>query len=382
MPPTHSTLTLLAASALALGGALAPAPVDAARAPASTSTARPASAARVVAGHLNNPRMLSFARNGTLYVTEAGRGGPGPCQSGPEGPACFGRTGALVRIGNRVSRVVTGLPSLAGHDGSAATGPSGVQALRGGGVAISFGGDGTPANRAALPPSARWLGTLDVATHRGGSWRHHHLRRVADLMAFEKNHDPDHQGVDSDPVGIARSDGRYVVADAAGNDVLSVRTARHIHVLAVFPNRHEPNPAPPPGYISMQAVPTAVAKGPDGAWYVSELTGFPFPQGVARIYRLVPGHRPTVWATGLTNVTDLAWYRGSLYAVQLANHGLLAYSGVPTGSLARVPRGSVHHTVAGHLAAPYGVALRRGAAYVTTCSVCKGAGEVLRIPLH
>ena len=73
----------------------------------------------------------------------------------------------------------------------------------------------------------------------------------------------------------------------------------------------------------MQAVPTAAAKGPDGAIYVSQLTGFPFPVGGASIWRIVPGHAPTKYATGLTNVTDLAFGRdGSLYAVQITDQGL------------------------------------------------------------
>ena len=60
-------------------------------------------------------------------------------------------------------------------------------------------------------------------------------------------------------------------------------------------------------------------KGPDGAWYVSELTGFPFIQGAARIWRVVPGHKPKVYAKGLTNVTSLAFDGKKLYAVQLAD---------------------------------------------------------------
>jgi hypothetical protein len=134
----------------------------------------------------------------------------------------------------------------------------------------------------------------------------------------------------------------------------------------------------------MQAVPTSVAVGPDGALYVSQLTGFPFPAGAAHIFRVVPGHKPTVYASGLTNVTDLAWSHGRLYAVQISDTGLL--KGV-TGSLLRVHRGdnTMEDTVAGGLTAPYGVAIRHHAAYVTTCAVggssCAGKGTVLRIPL-
>ena len=40
--------------------------------------------------------------------------------------------------------------------------------------------------------------------------------------------------------------------------------------------------------VPMQAVPTGVVRGPDGAIYVSQLTGFPFPIGGARIFRIDP----------------------------------------------------------------------------------------------
>jgi hypothetical protein len=35
-----------------------------------------------------------------------------------------------------------------------------------------------------------------------------------------------------------------------------------------------------------------VVVGPDGAYYVSQLTGFPFPVGAANVYRVVPGSAP------------------------------------------------------------------------------------------
>ncbi len=87
-----------------------------------------------------------------------------------------------------------------------------------------------------------------------------------------------------------------------------------------------------------------------------------------------------MYASGLTNLTDLAFAPdGSLYAVEIATDGLLVG---PIGSLVKVtPGASVHETVAGGLFAPYGVALRSGAAHVTTCAVCVGEGEVIRIPL-
>jgi hypothetical protein len=90
------------------------------------------------------------------------------------------------------------------------------------------------------------------------------------------------------------------------------------------------------------------------------------------------------YASGLTNLTDLAFAPdGLLYAVEIATDGLLAVpaGGLPIGSLVKLtPGASVHETVS-VLSAPYGVALRSGAAYVTTCAVCVGGGEVIRVPL-
>ena len=127
-------------------------------------------------------------------------------------------------------------------------------------------------------------------------------------------------------------------------------------------------------------MPTEVVKGPDGAFYVSQLTGFPFEKGDANIWRIVPGHAPTVYASGFTNVTDLAFARnGDMYVVQISADGLL--TGSP-GSLVKVKaHGSRHYTVAGNLNQPYGVALDRHSAYVTTCATCAGGGQVIKIPL-
>jgi sugar lactone lactonase YvrE len=121
----------------------------------------------------------------------------------------------------------------------------------------------------------------------------------------------------------------------------------------------------------------AVATAPT---YNSQFTGFPFEKGDARIWRVVPGRAPTVYASGLTNVTDLAFARdGSLYAVQISSEGLLTG---PIGALVKVtPGGSQHTTIAGGLFGPYGVAIDRDVAYVSRCAVCPGGGEVIKVPL-
>ena len=272
-------------------------------------------------------------------------------------------------------RVVTGLPSLAGADGGQATGPADV-AVRGSRYLVSVGLGADPAARDTVAGGERF-GTL-LAGRFGGK-----QVQIADLAAYEAADDPDGAGADSNPTGMTATRHGVVLTDSGANALLSVGWRGNISTVATFAERMVPAPPfLPPGEIPMQSVPTSVVRGPDGAWYVSELTGFPFPAGAARIYRVVPGMPPTVHASGLTNVTDLAWKGHRLYAVQLAGDaGLLAAEGLPMGSLVRVNRDGSHKTVAGDLPAPYGVAIDRGKAYVTTCSVCAGGGQVVSIPL-
>ncbi|WP_162602248.1 ScyD/ScyE family protein [Nocardioides daejeonensis] len=340
----------------------------------------------VVAQGLDNPRQLNL-HDGTLMVAEAGTGGPGPCFEGPEGQACFGKTGAITKITRHGQhRIARGLPSLAGADGSQAIGPADVLLKnRRWFATIGLGTD--PAVRGTLPSAL--LGT--VVTGRLG---HSHVRVLADLAAREAAHDPDHAGPDSNPTGMSFAPSarrharhhqrtpRFVVTDSGANALVTVAPSGRVRTLAVFDSPGTaPLPFPPFDEVPMQAVPTSVVRGPDGAWYVSELTGFPFAPGASRIHRVTASGHSSVWATGLTNVTDLAWRHGRLYAVQLSDAGLANETDLPMGSLVRVVPGGPPVTVVGSLPAPYGVTTTRHAAYVTTCSVCADHGEVVRIPL-
>lgn len=342
---------------------------------------------RIVASGLNNPRHVRWTK-GALYVAEAGVGGSGACVASPEGGnACLGPSGSITRVTPRGQRrVVTGLPSLAVQEGggASATGPSDVSVHgRKFTVAIGLG-----ANPALRPTGALASRLATVSTGRLGRPG---LRVVADLGAYEAATNPDgnpaDDGIDTNPVALLQRGRSTYAVDAGGNDLLRIGRHGGIRTTAVFPAADVPAPPflglPPGATIPSQAVPTAAAYGPDGALYVSQLTGFPFPVGGASIWRVVPGHAPTAYATGLTNVTDLAFGRGGvLYAVQIADQGLLAPEA--TGSVVRIPAGggAEHTTVKDGLTSPYGIALHGSSAYVTTCSTCAGGGEVLRIPLR
>ncbi len=320
----------------------------------------------VVASGLDNPRHLSFAPGGELYVAEAGRGGQVSCSIHPAlGEFCLGFSGAVTEVNDRGPdpRVVTQLPSIASEGET--LGPSDVVFTSHRDFVVSIGLGGSDQFRAGFGPQGALLATLLSGRLGGGT------SLFADVLANEFAANPDGTDIDSNPVGFTRHGNQFVLADAGGNAVVQVeRRTAEFSTVAPF------GPTP----IGADAVPTAVERGRDGAYYVSQLTGVPFQPGAANIWRVMPGQAPTVFASGLTNVTDLEFARdGSLYAVEISSIGLL---NGPIGSLKKItPGGNQHETIVGDLFAPYGVALAHRAAYVSTCSVCTGEGEVIRIPL-
>jgi hypothetical protein len=95
---------------------------------------------------------------------------------------------------------------------------------------------------------------------------------------------PDGGEIDSNPFGVAAlPNGKVLVADADGNDVLIVNREGHVDWVAVLPNRVVPtdnvkalagSPNPPPEFADICDLPptmparpvaTSVAVGPDGA---------------------------------------------------------------------------------------------------------------------
>jgi hypothetical protein len=171
---------------------------------------------------------------------------------------------------------------------------------------------------------------LAVATaESSGVWRvsRGRAQMVADTGAFETEVDPAGDGTDegSNPFDLARLGAhRTLVADAAGNSLLVVDQKGSIDWVATFPEQG-----------GAQAVPTSVAIGPDGAYYVGELTGFPFPTGISRVWRIEPGasHAAcgtspacSIVVTGRTAIIDLQFGpEGRLYVAQLDDAGVAAF---------------------------------------------------------
>ncbi len=318
----------------------------------------------VVMRALDNPRGLAFARSGALYVAEAGRGGSGPCVMLRGENACYGATGAVTRFfRGRQRRIATRLPSYAGPSGFAATGPHDVGVDARGRVFVLIGLGADPAQRAAFGPGGASFGTL-VRLGAGGG-----RVRVADVAAFEASANPAGPPFDSNPFGLLRDGRRWIVAEAGGNSLLRVARGGAISVLSVFPSR----PARP-----TDSVPTSVVRGPNGTYYVGELTGAPFVQGAARVYRVVAGEPPQIFLDNLTAVIDLAIGRsGRLYVLQHATGTGLTGS----GALIRVAPDGTRTTLATEgLVNPTSVAIGfDGDVYVSNRGLSPDAGQVVRI---
>ena len=179
---------------------------------------------------------------------------------------------------------------------------------------------------------------------------------------FEANVNPDGGEIDSNPFDVATlRHGRALVADAAANALLFVRKDGHIDWVATLPSELVstdnlkglvgcPYADPEnqeicdlPDMIPAQAVATSVAVGPDGAYYVGELKGFPAPTGASKVWRIEPGnatrrvrHQPpacSVVADGFTSVIDLGFGRdGALHVVEFDEASWFAVElGQPTG---------------------------------------------------
>jgi hypothetical protein len=361
--------------------------------------ALPVSNLHVVASGLDAPHGLSVGPDGNLYVAEAGDGVVGAtCVNGSE-PGCVDNTGAIARVTPQgaVTPLVSGLPSV-GDPGNApgGAGVAGVQVLNGQvyGVIQNQGIDPTTGAE-TYGSAASLLGDLVRAPLSGGP-----ATSVFSLGAYEAVHNPDGgagggQGdpsIDSDPYGIVAYHGGLAIADAAANDVLFVNAAGQVSTLAVLPLIPEPDGTG--GTAMAQAVPTSLAVGPDGALYVGELGGAAANDvGDVNVYRIVPGHAPTVYASGLTMIGDIAFDQaGRLLVLEIDTAGIAdpQTTGLPApGAIIRInPDGSRTTLASDGLIFPLGMAVAKdGSVYATNFGILSAAnspipgvsGEIVQI---
>lgn len=242
---------------------------------------------------------------------------------------------------------------------------------------------------------------------------------VADLSGFEAAVNPDGGAIDSNAYDVELlNGGKVLVADAGGNSLLVVDKQGAVDWVATFPMKfvstdHLKNlvgcPNPPEGLefacdlppvIPAEAVPTSVAVGPDGAYYVGELTGFPGALGVSQVWRVEAGSRHvecgtspacSVVASGFTSIVDLAFGPdGTLYVVEMDEAGFMAAELAFFGLPGLTQGGTVNACTPGAwtcteravgLPLPLSVAVdRNNTVYAAILALVPGAAQVVVLP--
>jgi hypothetical protein len=337
----------------------------------------------VVAGDLVQPRGLFYSDHG-LYIAEAGAGGDGPCiilGSGAEG--CVGESSALTLLDDEgQNRVVDGISSIVEETGEG-VGIHDATIDDDGDIYVVVGLGADPSLLDDLGAEGEYLATVMHVDTDG------EVYVIADLAEFEADNNPDEADPpDTNPYGIAWDGEDLIVADAGANSILRVSLDGDIEVVAVLPARMvEPPPFIQAPEIPMESVPTNVAVGPDGNYYVAELTGFPFQVGGANIYQITPDGDVSVYADGFTNLGDLTFDAdGNLWALEILAGGLLNADPEDPSTLASriikvAPDGSQSDYMFQGMAFATGIAIgSEGEIYVSNLAVTPDA-HVLRIDL-
>jgi len=260
-------------------------------------------------------------------------------------------------------------------------------------------------------------GNMWALTSFGDGWLYRVSRggakKVANISAFEAAVNPDGAQIDSNPFDVAAlSGGSALVADAAANAIVVADAGGNVDWVATLPSEVVSTsnlqsllgcPDVPAefadelGFICgvpfmpAEAVPTSVAIGPDGAYYVGELKGFPAPAGASRIWRIEPGTRHadcgtssacSVVADGFTSIIDLNFGPdGTLYVTELDESSWAAVEILADGSGGTVNACDFDSwscsEVATGLPIPTATTVADGTLYASILALVPGAAQVV-----
>jgi hypothetical protein len=171
-------------------------------------------------------------------------------------------------------------------------------------------------------------------------------RKLINLFDYEAVYNPAPPAAvpDSNPFNVySMGGGSALVVDAGGNDLIWIDNQGQPSLVATFPDELVstaniqslagcPGSGAPfcglPPAIPAQAVPTSIAVGLDGYFYVGELRGFPAPTNESNIWRISPfasgaacGVSPDctkIFDGGFTSIIDMVFGPdGKLYVAEL-----------------------------------------------------------------
>lgn len=331
----------------------------------------------VFATGFNNPRGLAFDADGALYVAEGGTAGTtstvGQCDQvpAPLGPYTGGKTARISKIATdgSVTTVAEGLPSAqtTAETGGDVLGVADVTFLNGDLYAV-LGGGGCSHGNADQPNAVIKIAADGTVT------------QVADVSAF----------VQANPV--AKPNAGDFEPDETTYSIIESGGMLYI----VNPNHGELDKVDPAtGTITRivdfsaeygHIVPTVVAVGSDGNFYVSNLGVFPVTAGAESIYKVTPDGQVSIFAKGLTAVLGLEFGPdGGLYALEMSGEHAGELPFAPgTGRVVRVEADGSLTPIATGLMTPTGMTFGPdGNIYVSIngFGAPPGAGEIVKVDL-
>jgi hypothetical protein len=322
---------------------------------------------------LLNPRGITVADDGSVYVAEAGTGGTepdfptapvgspvasiapaSPGASGSPAPVTtHGETGQVTKIATdgTQSIFVGGLTSY--NFMGEVVGPAGVVVGKDGTVYVSIGGPGPGTSQ--LEPA----GNADSVVKVDSTGT---VTELANIGQYERENNPDPNAVDSNVGGMAMgTDGLLYVADSGGNDLYSVNPeTSELKLVSVIPGLPSVNGTPNPARGNkpeVDPVPTSVAADPKGGVFVGLLTGAALwgTPGSAEVIHVGIDGKIDDSVNGLNMVTGVAEKDGSIYASELSTN----FTATPPepGQLSMATVGGTPETIFTGLALPYGIAV-------------------------
>jgi len=267
---------------------------------------------------VNHPRGLTVADDGTVFAVDMGTG---------NNDASILRLmdldgNGMADNGAEINYAVTAMPSaLMAFEGDTEVAGISDVALGDDGE-VYFVEGGFQVDPLSMNHGTVW--STDAPSTGGNPLRT--ANPYASVTAAEHSMNPDGAQIDSNPFSILVDDeGMVFVNDAGANATFMVAEDGTVTPYAVYAPVEVPEDYGLPFPVT-DFVPTGLAQGPDGALYVSGLTGFPFSEGASMVYRLedtdgdgdaMDDGEMTVFAEGLTTSTALAFSAdGNLLATE------------------------------------------------------------------